>query len=139
MRKIAILGFLLLSACGVPSDPEAGPVVLRCDGELQTSGPGDVPEKKRIYYRVDGTEGTAKRWNDEQQIWMGNLGRLSITPATIHHSISGEIGDRTTVRTIDFDRRTGDVTEEFASDYGTVTFQGTCAPVLDPQSDEKKF
>lgn len=139
MRQIAILGLLLLSACGIPSDPEAGPVVLRCDGTVRTTGPGDIPEKKRNYYRIDGTEGTAKRWNDERQIWMGNLGRLSITPATIHHSISGDIGDSATITTIDFDRHTGDVIEEFANTYGMVTFRGNCVPVQDPQSDEKKF
>lgn len=139
MRQIAILGLALLSACGVPSNLEDGPVVLRCDGEVRTTGSGDVPAKKRNYYRIDGTQGTIERWNDEREIWMGNLGRLSMKPAIIHHSSTGQIGDVSTITTIDFDRRSGDVIEEFADAYGMVIFRGNCEPVQDPQSDKTKF
>ena len=87
MKCYFVIGSLfLLSACGVPSDPEKGPVILLCEGNhYLKSGDGTVERQKLTqFYKVDGVEGSLETWDDEKQQWMGSPSRITITPNHSH-------------------------------------------------------
>lgn len=137
-----ISSLFLLAACGVPSDPEKGPVILLCEGNhYLKSGDGTVERQKLTqFYKVDGVEGSLETWDDEKQQWMGSPSRITITPNQItRHDEPMELAGIASSKSITIDRVAARVHDQFSmSNGGITTFDGTCKPVKSPTS-EKKF
>lgn len=143
MRAVSIFaGILTLSACGVPSDPDDGPVVLLCKGEeVNSSVDGSViREPKWEFYRIDATEKTIQTWDAAAESFNVTLDGLSVSAAELRYEREDPmLGETSSRKTIVFDRILGRVTEKFTtSDGGSITFSAPCKPVSDPIS-EKKF
>jgi hypothetical protein len=138
---LAIGVLLILSSCGVPDDPEKGPVVLLCDGEEIANGAnGDQErERKRQFYRINGVEGTIQTWDDAaQQFSIGSPGLIiSPTEARYRREMLG-VGGIASTKTITFDRVAGRVVDEsLMSNGGSLRFLASCKPVKDPASAAK--
>lgn len=140
-RFLIVGGLLALSGCGVPSDPEKGPVVLLCDGEQANSAASGEVERQKLtqFYKIDGVERTLETWDEKDQSWSGSLARITITPNEITRRDEPKVDAVViTQKTITFDRAAGRVHDEFAmSNGGAITFDGACKPVKSPTSERK--
>jgi hypothetical protein len=132
---------LLLLSCGVPSDPERGPVILSCSGTSTAKGSNGDQERdrKREVYRIDGTKGTIEQWDDRSQSF--GFARTGLTLSPTEARFSQEmpaLANITSTRTVAFDRVSGTVVDEnLFSNGGSIAFEATCKPVKDATSERK--
>jgi hypothetical protein len=132
---------LLLSSCGVPTDPERSPVILACSGTSTAKGANGDQEKerKREVYRIDGTKGVIEQWDDKSQAFGSARTGLTLSPTEARFSQDmPALAGITSARTVTFDRVSGTVVDEnLFSNGGSVTFEATCKPVNDATTDRK--
>ena len=142
LRGIAA-GTLLavLSSCGVPSDPERGPVVLLCEGTNHLESPDGSVEREALtrFYRVDGPRGSLETWDPDGQSWSGSPTAITITVRRISRRDSPKvIAGITSSKSITFDRASGTVNDEFVtSNGGMISFDGSCHAVEGPVQERK--
>ena len=136
-----VAGLALLTSCGVPSDPERGPVILSCSGSTTAKGANGDQEKerKREVYRIDGTKGTIERWDDKAQGFGSAKSGLTISPSEARFSEDmPTLAGITSTKTVTFDRVAGTVVDEnLFSNGGSVSFEGSCKPVKAATSERK--
>ncbi len=136
-----LVGLASLTACGVPSNPEKGPVVLLCEGEEISRGAnGDVNrEHRRTSYKLDGVAHTLAIWNDQTQSFATGSAGLTVAATEVRYIRENPIlAGMTSTNRITFDRVTGRVADEFVMENGgTVVFTAPCKPVKDPKSETK--
>ncbi len=142
MRHSILAGALLLSGCGIPTNPEKGPVVLLCEGEeVIHSANGEIERnKRREFYRIDGVAHEIATWNDDSENFGIGLPGLVVTATQARYMRNNPVVANITGTTmITFDRVSGTVTDANVMSNGSnLTFRAPCRPVKDPTS-EKKF
>ena len=143
MRSIVLYTSVLLTGCGVETNPEKGPVILQCIGEsVNRAGNGEVErERATEFYRIDGVEQTIATWDkDNQRFGVGSQG-LTVTPSEVKYSrVNPPLAGIISTKTVTFDRVSGRVKDEFVMSNGsTISFSAGCKPVSDPTAVDKKF
>lgn len=141
-KRCGILaGVLLLPSCGVPTDPERGPVTLSCSGTSTAKGANGDQERdrKREIYRIDGIKGTIEQWDDRSQGFGFARAGLTLSPTEARFSQDmPALAGITSTRTVTFDRLSGTVVDEnLFSNGGSVAFEATCKPVKNATSERR--
>lgn len=132
---------MALSACGVATDPEKGPVILQCQGErvINAANGERETERRSEVYRIDGKQHTFAKYDRERGGFGPDYAGLTLSDTEARYASTGPIvaGIGSTSTTV-FDRVSGRVTDETVmSNGGSLTFTGECKPVDSPASDRK--
>lgn len=144
MRYSIMLVAILLSGCGIPDDPEKGPVVLSCEGqEIARAGNGETERAHKLkFYRIDGAAHEISLWDEKTGRFGVSFDGLGVTATEARYSSTSQHEELGSTTTIVFDRASGRVSDEVTFTYGgnpngTITFEARCKPVKDPASERK--
>lgn len=141
LRTYLVAGALTLCGCGIPNDPEKGPVILLCEGQksLVAANGEHEEERKRKFYRIDGLEHTLQQWDDEKQDFGVAISGLTISGTEMGYSRQDPIiSEISSTRLVAFDRVIGKLTDKFLmSNGGSITLEANCKPVKSVAKEQK--